>query len=391
MCDLMTTWTGDRGWLLAQGGAATAAAEIAPWWRFLIEQAFGLTILLIFVSAVVSVLLTQWRKDPCLKLLHGSHATALGGDGAAVWGDLVVLSRGVELTFDAVHRGRRGVAKSSVLIYPPVLETVRALCRVDQGLTPGEQAARRRQVQRSFRPGLLRRTGRSLQNLLNTFRDAFAKAFSAFVGQLTKAKPGGAIAGRQADVTQLGTTLLSAAGNAYEPLLERHVGQPVVVSLTNPADETAPPLELPGYLVDYTEKYVAVFNVEHTVLDAWTLTLTPDGAEATPANVRATLSGSTLQVDNPGPEAIRVQRVARVGPEGGAAVEPNAVLLPGTHLRLTLPGGGPVQVAGVRTRRMDLVCPRRLATVRFGGEYEPDDDRHHADKAGGVAPAGGDE
>ena len=367
------TWT----WTLGQ------AVESAPqaWWRFLIANSFGLTIALIFVGAAVSVVLTKWKRDRCLKLLDGSHVTLLDRDGAALWGDLTVLSEGVELTFDATYRDRRGVAKTSVLVYPPVMPTLRGLCRTEQGLNDAERADRRAQVRRSFRPGFWRRLARRTRNLLNTFRDAFAKALGALVGQLTKLRPGAGLAGREGDVTQIGTTLLGAAGNAYEPLLERHVGQPVVVSLKNPAAPDDEPLELPGYLVDYNEHHLAVFNVQHPTLGAWEAEV-GDGAASDGPNVAVTLEAAALTVRNPGPEVIRVAEVRR----GGTRLCPEAVLLPGTALRLTVPGSDPVRVSGVTLRRMDLVCPRAIATVRYGGEYAAEDGRTQGAKAAGVAP-----
>ena len=96
--------------------------------------------------------------------------------------------------------------------------------------------------------------------------------------------------------------MLGAAANAYEPILERHIGKRVVLEL-KAAGENASPIELPGYLVEYSEKYVAVFNVEHEPLEDVRLELT-DSAER--EGVRVELGPTHVMITCTGNEALVV-------------------------------------------------------------------------------------
>ena len=75
-------------------------------------------------------------------------------------------------------------------------------------------------------------------------------------------------------VEKIGKTLLGAAGNAYEPMLERHIGKPVVLELASPADPNTHTIELSGYLAEYSDKYLALFNVEQPIGRTFVLSAT---------------------------------------------------------------------------------------------------------------------
>ena len=362
--------------------AILAQESDAPWWHLIVEQAFGLTILLIFIVALVSVLFNQWRKDKCLKLLNRYHTTYLDTRGRSMWGDLIVYSKGLELVFDAPYRSSRGLLKTSALIYPKQLTDCVAVARVAEGLSQREASRRMKQIRRSFRPGPIRKTRRSFQNLINTFRDAFSKALTAFIGQIAQHTRNETLSDNQSQVQELGDDLLGAAANAFEPLLERHIGQPVVAELETPAAEkgSGSRLDIPGYLVDYSDKYLAIFNVEHETLD--TQQMTVDG-ETEHNGFSASWIAGRLTLTCTGPDLILLRSL--VANEQYAA--PEAVLLRGTQLSLNVPGDTPPTIEISRTRRVDLVCSREHTTSRFGGDYAAGDKRQSQNKPEGVAPA----
>ncbi|MEM1210862.1 MAG: hypothetical protein AAGI68_01055 [Planctomycetota bacterium] len=342
-------------------------AEVRPVWQVLLDNGLPLTILFIFLVAVIGLLLKARRKDKCLKLFNGDHATLLGRDGACTWGDARVYSQGLELAFDRPHVTRLGLTKASALVYPAVLEGSYALCRVEAGLSDRECARRRRQVRRSFRPGIIRRTLRTLRNLLNTLRDAFSQAMNAIIGALAKSRPGDSVlAKQQSGVTDIGQTILGAAGNAYEPMLEAHIGRPVVLEMLRDVEAVGVggaggAFELEGYLVDYTEKWVAVFNVEHKETETFTLEASED-IERGPAKLVFTETDVTVTCT--GPKTLVVHGCTTKGERRDV----RAVLLPGCSLsRRRAPGEG-VTFELASTQRFDMVAPRALAKVYFGAD-----------------------
>ncbi|MEM6393725.1 MAG: hypothetical protein AAF797_13200 [Planctomycetota bacterium] len=340
-------------------------AEARPFWQVLLDNGLPLTILFIFLVAVIGLLLKARRKDKCLKLFNGDHATLLGRDGASTWGDARVYSQGLELTFDRPHTTRLGLTKASALFYPPVLEGAYALCRVEAGLSGQECARRRRQVRRSFRPGVIRRTLRSIRNLLNTLRDAFSQAMNAIIGALAKSRPGDSVlAKEQGGVTSIGQTLLGAAGNAYEPMLEAHIGRPVVLEIKREADATKGAVgvfEVEGYLVDYSDKWVAVFNVEHEEAEAFTLEGSED-VERGPAKL--VFNGLDVKLVCSGPNALVVHAYTARGQRR----EMRCVLLPGCAVTRRRDGDEAVRFELASTQRFDVVAPRALATIHFGAD-----------------------
>ncbi len=343
-------------WTEALLAESTTAAR---WWQVLLDNALALTVLVIFLTAIIAALAGAWQRDKCLKLMDDYHVTYLTTAGTPAWGDLVVYSRGIELRFDAPYRTRLGTTKSSSLIYEEELDRCLAICRISSALAEDERGDRARQVTRTFTPGLLRRTLRLMRNLVNTLRDACGKSFSAILGQVSKAKP--TLAGGKGEMEALGKTLLGSVANAYEPMLERHIGRPVILRLEHPAPEKHPPIELPGYLVDYTNKYLAVFNVQHTPRESLDLEIT--GPVQQPGlSVSATQDGITI--DATGPEALVVRRAT----VGGREYMRDVVLLPGCRINLTCQKNQPVRLKVERTLEFDIVCPRSIAKVHYGSD-----------------------
>jgi len=349
-----------------------------PWYAVLLDNGLLVVLLFIFLTAIISVVVKLWKKDKCLKFFRGYHVTYATRDGRCLWGDLTVYSRGVALRFDAAYTNARGIVKTAALVYESELDAgAMALCRIDAGLSDRERRRRAKQVRRSFRPNVFRRVGRWFRNLLDTLRDAFGKALTAIVGAVAKTRPGDSVvAQQQGSVNEIGQTLLGAAGNAYEPVLEAQIGKPVVIQIAaaGGGDNPPPPFELPGYLVDYTDKWLAVFNTEHdAVLEREELELTEG---VTKEHYRVELAPGQVAVTSTSPDAVVVQRME----SDGRAYDLATPLLRGVTLRLARGGAGgaaatPVRLVLERVRRIDVVAPRSRATIHFGGDTGVDQPR----------------
>lgn len=331
-----------------------------PWWTVAMNNALALTLLFIFLTAIVGTIVARRQKDKCLKLFNGYTVSYLGIKGKTLWGILRVFSQGLELTFEKPYTGRDGITKASALLYDVDLADCLVACRLSTGLNDVQRQQRRRQVHRCFRPGPVRRANRWFRNLFNTLRDAFSKALSTILGQIARARPTGHVMStHQTSVDQIGQTILGVVGNAYEPMLEAYIGKPVIVQLPVPNDTAQRPVELPGFLAEYTEKYLAVFNVKHVPIERFELTL--DESVERP-DVRIDLQERNVVVTCTCPDVIIVQRCA----SGRYVLEPH---LPLTHsCSVTLPRE-PGQTATLhleRTQRIDLVCPRAQAKIYFG-------------------------
>src|SRR5260370_20168858 len=145
---------------------------------------FYLTLLFIFLTAIITTVATKWARDKCLKFFNGYHVTLERFRGHVGWGRLKVFSSGVELVYDHPYVDHHGHRKTSSLLYQQDLDgQVLAIFRYHDELPDERQRARLAQVHATFNPGIFRRMWRGVRNFVNTLRDAFNAAVWAAGGQ----------------------------------------------------------------------------------------------------------------------------------------------------------------------------------------------------------------
>jgi hypothetical protein len=363
--------------ILAQSGSSAASV-------------FYLTLLFIFVTAIITTVATKWARDKCLKFFTGYHVTLERARGHTFWGTLKVFSQGIETVYDHSYVDARGRKKTSYLIYGHELEQqLLSLLRYDGELTDAQKKERRKQIKATFNPGPLRRTWRHIRNFVNTLRDAFNAAIGAVVTQYQRVNPAASVISTQAaSVTQIGQTLVGRFANAYEPLLEQYIGQPVILDVADPINPNNVTVEYTGYLADYTQQFIAIFNVEHKCDEAIEVTL-PDVAEGPPLpplpvppppgapapllpdalkieqGLAVRIDGLRFKIQNTRHEPLAVRRLERAGFEPltfGVIIPPGGTLdLPARDAR-----GAKLTLEIIRC--LDVVAPRRYATIRHAGE-----------------------
>ena len=328
------------------------------------ESAFWLTLFLIFLVVIAGALLRMRERDKCLVLLDGQRVTYLGGRSATLWGVLSVVNRGLELIFDRSQSDEDRSEKSSALLYQAEYTKCIAVCRTATGLAPEHETRRTAQVQSTFAPSRFRRWGRASRNVVYTIRDAFTQSLGVVTGQINKTQRlGRAVHTQKGQVDELGASLVDFVGNAYEQLLERQVGKPVILELDPPPGSGTEMLELSGYLVDYTDRFLAVFNSEHTVEESFEIQFQSSKDEH---GVRASVERNTLTVTSRHKLPIVLKR-ARIA---GETTDLSTCLLKGCAIEIACPNDAEVTLEFDVTRTLDVVCPRSSARVRFGGTRE---------------------
>ena len=376
---------------LAQAAPLPAGAPAAPTAGPSAATIFYLTLLFIFLTAIVTTVVTKWARDKCVRLFHGFHVTLERTRGQTIWGQIKIFATGVEITYDHPFVDARGRKKTSYMLYGADFEQqLLGLFRYHHELSDAQKQRRDEQIRATFNPGPLKRMWRRVRNFVNTLRDAFNAAIGAVVSQYQRANPASAVLATQGThVTQIGQTLLGKfAGNAYEPLLEQYIGRPVIVDVVDPLNPNNAIVEYTGYLVDYTAQFLAVFNVEHGAHQTIELALPdveqgpplpplpnppPPGAPLPPLppadlsahDLHVRVDGLRLKVQNTRHEPVVVRRLERDGYEPvefGNVIPPMATFdLPARDAR-----GGKLIIDAVRM--LDLVAPRKFATIRHGGE-----------------------
>lgn len=339
-----------------------------------LDNAFWFSVGVIFLITIISAFIRRRQRDRCVKLFNDFHITALSMKTDPIWGDLHVTSEGVEIVFDAEFITRRGLSKTSALVYAEELNDAIALCRPFVGLNDEEMRNRERQLRRSINPNVFRRALRWIRNAVNTVSDAISRTFAMVVGRVTRTGGvGAAVRDQQGDVTALGKTVVGMAGNSYEPLLERHIGAPVVTRMLHP--DGGEPIELPGHLVEYSSRYVAIYSTEASEIEELSIDL--NDPQPHPA-FSIEREGQRLTITCNGAEPIVLARL--VGERH--ATDLAIALLPGTRVRLTVPDDASGLELAI-TRRIDLIIPRSRGGVRFGSA-RPDRPRR---RWRGISPA----
>ncbi len=327
-----------------------------------LDDLFWATIALIFLVTLAGALIRRVRRDECLRLFHDSHVTVLLPGRPALWGDLFVHSQGAHVVFDSPAGGPGLLAKSGALVYAEELAQTVAVCRTRFGLTDDELAAREKQLRRRVAPPLWRRAVRAAGNLVNLVRDAIVNTLGLLVGRITGKSPvAAAVKAQSGRLSELGGSLVDVVANAYEPLLERLIGKPVVLELRLPDGAPVPVMEFGGYLAEYNERFVAILNPEQELGEVFELASTESVEDR---GCRLEAGPDTVTVACTGDRAVVVRRIQA----GEAEIDVGAVLLPGHRLSLRRPGPGTVRIQAFHTGRLDLVGPRARARVRFSGD-----------------------
>lgn len=325
-----------------------------------------LTILLVLAVGTGVSILQARRRDRCLRHLDGYRATLAETDGDLVWGDLKVYATGIEVRYVApVHTGE-GHLERSFLLYRDQYASLGAIYRYSRALTEEQRKRRADDLRRTIAPSLWRRTGRTIGNWLSMARDAVTQSVSVVIGMAKARAPGASVlASQEQGLKTLSGELIGYTGNAYDPLLERHLFERVVVEVTRDGRRTS----YCGWLKDYSTGFLEILDAIVPDHDALDLAPYRPGAEPIPGvSLRAELGEIT--VENRGAPMLYVRELRH----GGWSRRMDAVVPPGTTADVRVPPHIPadeVEVWLSTVQRVDMVLPRTHAIVRHAAVLTP--------------------
>ncbi|NNF58612.1 MAG: hypothetical protein HKN04_10250, partial [Rhodothermaceae bacterium] len=191
-----------------------------------------IAILLVLAVATVVGVLQARRRDKCLRHFDGYRVTLGEAGGDLTWGDLDAYATGLEVRYVAPVHTDQGHLEQSFLIYKDQYPSIHAIYRYPLGLPPDQRARRAEDLRHTVHPSVWRRMARTLRNWLSMVRDSVLQALSLVIGMAKSRSPGGAvIAGQEDSLRSLSNEIIGYTGNAFDPLLERHLSQRVVVEV----------------------------------------------------------------------------------------------------------------------------------------------------------------
>jgi hypothetical protein len=321
-----------------------------------------ITIGLIFLITLIGAYVRSTIKDPCLKSFVGFHVTLERLEGKVVWGVLHLESTGLELQYlDSVQDEKH--IESTYVLYSTEYPSIQAIYRYADNLSEWGRKKRAADIQRSFHPSALKRWGRSVRNFLSTATDSLNEVLGVVLGRIQKT--GGRYLADKGDVAlgKLSGKVLGQVGGGFDPLLERYIGQRVVIELLEGTEVH----EHVGILKNYSPDFLEVLNVQYP--QRKDLSVTP-GKPMEAGAVLVDSENCVLKVENRDEQPLLLRSVQRPDGEqllnvivdGGQTVELNVGLhLEGAQLRLQI------------VRELDMIVPRSRCLVRHRAEhYQPE-------------------
>lgn len=316
------------------------------------------TIALIFFVALVGAFLRARHRDPCLKSFNGFHVTLERGNGKMIWGVMELEATGMELRYrNSVPNGHH--LESSYILYSDEYQDIQAIYRYTDSLTQQNRRQRALDVKRSFHPGPFRLLGRKCRHFLSGASNSMGEIVGILAGRLRKPVGQYITAAGEAHLKQLGTSVIGRVGTSYDPLLERYVGNKVVIEVLEGTNEVH---EHVGILKNYSPDFMEILDVQYPKKQA--LTVTRDNTARLDC-LKATLKDQVLKIENCTSRPVLLdsltsndqEQLLNIVVEGGEAIT--------LHLKIELETG---QLNMRVVRDLDMIIPRTRCVLRHRAE-----------------------
>jgi len=344
---------------------ASTGEQAAPKnvWEVIFDNALSITILFMFISAIVGTVLRNLAIDKCLRHFDDFHVTLELTNKDLLWGTLEMYNTGLELVYRDPRLDSGGHFESSFILYNSEYDNIQSICRYHGDLTPKRRRIREKDIRKTYQPSIFSRTVRWLRNLMNTFSDAFSKTLNLIIGQMKKVSPGSVILKQEAQISKIGTEIIGYAGNAYDPILERYIGRKVVVEI-NYSDRKE---EYLGILKEYTPTFMELLNVHYT----YAIDIPIKGKETGNveiSGVHVVQQDGEYLIENRSVTPVLVKTIIQGKKKSQVQIE----IEPGDKAVVFQDDYGieDVSVTATTTRIVDIIVPRSKALIRHAGPRE---------------------
>lgn len=227
------------------------------------DSIFLLTVGFIFLGALFSNVMKWRNKDRVLKDLQEFQTTIEMQGGKKIWGSTQIYNNGIELYFSKSSTSSTGDPIASYIFYRDDIDKIRAIYRSHGELSKEKQLLREQEVAIVSSPDFFHIFRRKTRIFFNMFNDAIGEALSVFLSRMkgSGVSGGNAVFSTQSDyLKKMGTTALSAAGNSYDPILEKYINSRVVVALKEDNSNE----EFCGFLKEYSSAWISVLDCKLT-------------------------------------------------------------------------------------------------------------------------------
>jgi tetratricopeptide (TPR) repeat protein len=297
------------------------------------------------------------RKDTCLASFEKFHVTLERTDNKIIWGILELESTGLELMYKSDVQDESHL-ESSYILYGSEYNEIQAIYRYVDQLTPENHKKRQRDIDRSFHPGLWQIGQRRLRAFISTANDSFSEVFGMLVGRAKK--PAGRYITDEGEtyLNELGKNLIGHAGGVFDPLLERYIGQKVVIEILEDSEVH----EHVGIFKDYSPDFLEILDVQFP--EKRTVELQNEDSVVAGC-VQVAVVQNKMIVSNPTEQPVLLHSLEYEDDEELL----NVVVDAGESVELFPPH--PLQQAHLHVRvvrELDIIVPRTRCVVRHRAE-----------------------
>lgn len=218
-------------------------------------EALAVILLLILVTVLVAAYVSRRVRDRCLKGFAGDYVTVEFKDGTRASGRLQVFAGAIELRYDRPRRRQDGHVETSLLLFSDRISAIQSIRRCGEELVDARRHARQREIEEAYHPDPWSRVVRHLRGGWNTLRDAVSQTAGVLLSHLRKS-PAPPRPKKGVKPAPPGLPPATATPNAYEPILEHYLGHQVVIE----EQRLGGSITRAGVLVDYTADWLQVVD-----------------------------------------------------------------------------------------------------------------------------------
>lgn len=322
------------------------------------EGTFTITLVSIIALSVIVVIMRGRLVDRCLKDFKNHKVILETLDGNIIKGNIDVRNNGVELVYE-MQKTDDFIVENSYIMYSSEYGNIYSITRYLEEMTKRQSERRALELHWSYHPGFLRKIFRGIRNWINTIRDTVIKIMQLFIGAkgLTGAEALGQTQTQYA--TQLGEEIMGRIGTAYDPMLEKHIGQKVVVEVKR-ENKT---VKYSGILKCYTAEFIELMDVNYNY--RFLFKIANGIKENTHDGFMVELGGNTLRMQNSGARPVNVVKMV----SGGVTVEPKIFIQQNKKVEFPFDGNpNDLTIYCEAIRLADLIMPRLNCIVRHSSE-----------------------
>ncbi len=224
----------------------------------ILQDTFLLTIIIIVASTLIIATIRRVHIDRCLKGYEDDMVRIFLHDGTKIAGKLDAASTGLELLYQ-INDADETNGQMSYILYKEEYSKIALLVRYYGDMNDKNLKRRNRAMIRAYHPGPWQRFMRHIGNFFKTIKDAIMEIFTQLSGKLKSVGDTGAVyAGQEKYAKQLNKELVDIMDSEYNPILEKYIGNVVVVD-AKMGDKIQ---KLTGVLKDYTSQYIEIWDVD---------------------------------------------------------------------------------------------------------------------------------